>query len=45
MAARTEPIVVAQESPSDSAVVGMGGKVELIRIARLIELPEKAKGI
>ena len=38
-------IGVVQEFLSDSAVVGMGGKTELIRIARLTKLSEKVKDL
>jgi hypothetical protein len=37
-------IGIVQKFFSDSAVVGMGGKTELIRIARLTRLSDKAKG-
>lgn len=36
---------VVQEFLGDSAVVGMGGKNEIIRIARLVKLSEKVKGM
>jgi hypothetical protein len=38
-------IGVVREFLSDSAVVGMGGKTELIRIARLTKISERVKGI